>query len=341
MYPDADRAMATFLNDIGSQSLQSLEIFSDSMIGPESFTALNCHSESLTELQLRSISADAMVALHLLKGCTNIVSLHLSERSRTTTDLEHRHNDVYLGVVAWLRECKRLKSVKLSHFSAPSLLASILLEHDIHLTELELTDYTMAVGKTFHRALLHQRSLQTLYLKGEGDEPGTDGYDVLVDSLCNLRCLTDLRLQNISDYFRDEHICRLAQSLPELEGFSTSGWGITDKVFEDLARLRHLKRLQFNAITNFTAKGLLAYVQGLENGNQGFVLAVMMADTESNLMPQEQQLIRDTLSKRVGGSFDFMLFRGMCHCSRSPSVTARILTLQDPEVSEFENSDSD
>lgn len=304
--------MSSFLNEIKPHSLQSLEIFSHSTIGPESFLALNCHKDSLAELHLRSISADAMISLHLLKGCTNIVSLQLSESSVSTTDLEHRHNDIFLEIIAWLRECKHLKSVKLSHFfSAPSLLTPILLEDDIELAELELDQYTMTVGKTFHRALSQQRSLKSLYLKGEGDELGTDGYDILVDSLCNLRNLTELSLENISDYFQDKHICQLAQRLPKLENFATSGWGITDVVLKDLVNLKYLRRLLFNALTNFTAKGLLAYVQGLSYSNQGFVLAVMMADMDSNLEPREQDLIRETLSKRVGGTFDFMLIRGI------------------------------
>ena len=304
--------MASFLNEISPQSLQSLEIFSHSTIGPESFLALNCHKDSLTELHLRSISADAMVTLHYLKGCTNIVSLHLSESSGSTTDLEHRHNDVFLEIIAWIRECKQLKSIKLSHFfSAPSLLTPILLENDIELAELELDEYTMAVGKTFHRALSHQRSLKSLYLKGEGDELGTDGYDILVDSLCKLENLTDLSLENISDYFQDKHICRLARGLPKLETFATSGFGVTDVVLKDLVNLKYLRRLLFNALTNFTAKGLLAYVQGLGHSNQGLVLAVMMADMDSNLELRQQDLIRETLSKRVGGTFEFMLIRGI------------------------------
>ena len=59
--------MATFLRDCPS-SLESLEIFSYSMIGPETFLSLNCHRESLTELQLRSLSEEAMKSLNLLKG---------------------------------------------------------------------------------------------------------------------------------------------------------------------------------------------------------------------------------------------------------------------------------
>ena len=327
--------MASFLYEIKEQSLESLEIFSISKVGLESFLALNCHRDSLTELHLHSIGADAMVALNLLKECTNIVSLQLSESRASTTDLEHRHNDVFLEVIGWLKECKRLKSLKLKHFfSAPSLLTPILQEHDIKLIELELDEYTMTVGKNVHRALVHQPSLQSLFLKGEGDDPGTDGYNILVGSLCKLENLTELRLQNISDYFNSEHICLLAQSLHRLESFATTGWGITDEVWGDLARLKYLKRLQFNGITSFTAKGLLGYIEGLGPGNEGFELAVMMADMESELKPHEEQLIRDTLTKRVGGSFNFMLLRGISISSHRKSGTnhGQILRCQNSKI---------
>ncbi|KAL8785281.1 MAG: hypothetical protein Q9195_008700 [Heterodermia aff. obscurata] len=327
--PDADHAMASFLNEIREQSLKSLETLSTSMIGSESFLALNCHGECLTELHLCDISADAMVNLNLLKECTNLVSLQLSEIRTSTTDLEHRHNDVYVEVAAWLCGCKKLKNIKLNHFhSAPSLLTSLLCEHDIQLIEMELDDYSMRIGKTFHRALVHQRSLQSLCLMGEGDEAGGEGYSILVDSLCKLENLADLRLEGVSDFFNDEHICRLAQNLSKLESFVTTGWGLTDKIWQDLARLKYLKRLDFNAMTSFTARSLLAYVSELGHGNQGFALAVMMADLDFDLKPHEQQLIRNTLTKRVGGSFEFMLLR---------DIDVEI----DPEVSEFENSDSD
>ena len=311
MYSDADHGMASFLNEIREQSLRSLETLSNSMIGPESFLALNCHGESLTELHLCGISADAMVQLNLLGECTNLVSLQLSEARSSTTDLEHRHNDIYVEVAVWLCRCKKLKNIKLNHFhSAPSLLRSLLCEQDIQLTEMELDDYTMKVGKTFHRALVNQPSLQSLCLMGEGDEAGSEGYSILVDSLCKLENLTDLRLEGVSDFFNDDHICQLAQHLPKLESFVTTGWGLTDKIWRDLARLKYLKRLDFNTMTSFTAQSLLGFVSGLGHGNQGFALAVMMADMDFDLKPHEQQLIRDTLSKRVGGNFEFMLLRG-------------------------------
>ena len=336
---DADATLAGFLDDVRPQSIESLEVFSGSTIASKSFHSLGCHSETLTELALKCLSADAMQSLNILKGCTNLTSLSLAESPGSITDLEHRHNDVFLEVVVWLQECTNLKSVQLSHFySGPALLTPVLLEKTIHLRELELDGYSMTPAKTFHRALAHQTSLRSLCLKGEGDETGPEGYNILVDSLCQLVNLTDLRLKEIADYFNDEHICKLARSLPKLEVLVTGGWNITDAVLRELPVLSSLKMLQFNAITKFTAQAIMEFVLSLGYGNMGFVLAILMADMESDLAPHEKQLITETLAQQVKGRFDFMLLRGK-RCEARLGCLANILP--DPEVSEFEGDDSD
>ena len=312
---DTDPTMAELFYDLRPQSLGSFVIFSSSKIGSESFLALSSsHGNTLTELKLNSLTAEAMENLNLLKGCTNITSLLLSENAGSETDLEHRHNDVFLEVVAWLRECKQLQTISLSHFfSGPSMLTPVLLEHTIKLRELNLDGYVMAPAKTFHRALVHQPSLQSVCLKGEGDEPsavGLEGYNILVDSLYHLRNLTDLRLKNISDYFNDEHISCLAQNLANLENLETSGYQLTDSSLEELCKLEFLKRLDFNAVTRFTAEGIIKSVSMLGPGNMGFVLAILMADMDHDLTVFEQNMIRDVMTKQVGGKFEFQTITG-------------------------------
>lgn len=312
---DTDPTMAELFNDLRPQSLESFVIFSSSMIGPQSFLALSSsHGNTLTELKLNSLTANAMENLNLLKGCINITSLLLSEGPGSETDLEHRHNDVFLEVVAWLKECKKLQTISLSHFfSGPSLLTAVLLEHKIQLRELNLDGYVMTPAKTFHRALVHQPSLQSVCLKGEGDDIsalGLEGYGILVDSLCHLHNLTDLRLKNIAEFFNDDHIRLLAQNLPHLENLETGGWLLTDSSLEELCKLEVLKRLDFSAITYFTAEGIMKSIRLLGPGNMGFVLAVLMADMEYNLTPREQKSIRDAIAKQVGGKFEFQMIRG-------------------------------
>lgn len=314
MHENAGRDMADLFSDLRPQSLESFVIFSSSTIGPQSFLALSSsQGETLAELKLNSLNAQAMENLNLLKGCTNISTLLLSESPASETDLENRHNDVYLEVVAWLRECKRLQNISLSHFfNGPNLLTPVLLENDIRLHELNLDGYLMGSARAFHRALVNQQSLQSICLKGEGDDPGLglENEDILVNSLCRLPNLVDLRLKNISDFFNDDHIIRLAQNLHKLETFDTSGWGLTDKCLGELSNLSFLRSLEFSAYTRFTSNGIMDFVYSLEGDHAGFMLAVLNAEMDCNLPPDEQERIREVIAVKYGGKFDFQVIRG-------------------------------
>ena len=307
---EADHQLATFLNDLRPRSLETFEIISYSNIGAESFLALNCHRESLTELKINNVKPEAMPALSMLKGCTSLTTLLLTETTGTT-DLEKTQHDVFLEIIAWLLECKSLENVTFRKFlSAPAIMTPLLLENDIHLNKLEIEGYVMKDSREFHQALAHQGTLQRVWLKGDGEEVMRDDLDTLVDALSTLHHLRDLRLRDVSDYFKDEHICQLARSLPELEEFFTSGYGITDAIWTDVASLKVLRRLDLNAMTRFTLDGILDFISNLGDGNRGLLLAVMMADADSNLTEEEQSLIQETMAAKVEGRFEFTLMRG-------------------------------
>ena len=309
-HPNADHHFATFLNDIRPNSLESFEIISTSQIGAESFLALNCHRETLRELKLVGLKAEAIPAISMLKGCTRLVSLSLAENGVATQDLEKRHNDIFLETVAWLRDCAGLQTISMTKMlSATGLLTPILLENNIHLTKLELEGYLMSESGDFHRALASQPSLQALWLKGESSDPGSD-VDIFVESLSKLENLTDLRLREISDYFSDKHICKLAQRLLKLETWWTSGYGITDAIWNDVVGLHDLRDLNLSAVTRFTLDGIMTFVLSLGPGNQGLILNVTMGDEDYGLSDEEQSLIKDAINSQVGGRFDFMYFRG-------------------------------
>ena len=309
-HPNADQHFASFLNEIRPNSLESFEIISTSQIGAESFLALNCHREALTELKLVGLKAEAIPAISFLKGCTSLVSLSLAENGVATQDLEKRHNDVFLETVAWLRECKGLKTISMTKMlSATGLLTPVLLENSINLTKLELEGYSMSESGDFHRALASQTSLQALWLKGESSDLGSD-VDILVESLSKLENLTDLRLREISDYFLDNHICKLAQCLSKLETWWTSGYAITDAIWKDVVCLHCLRDLNLSAVTRFTADGIMSFVLSLGSGNKGLVLNVTMGDEDFHLSEEEQSIIKETIGSQVGGRFDFMYFRG-------------------------------
>lgn len=307
---DADQHFASFLNDIRPQSLASFEIFSVSQIGAKSFLALNCHQETLTELKLNGIKAESIQALSMLKECTNLTSLLLSENGVATQDLEKRHNDIFLEVIAWLCQCKGLRTISLYNLlSAPALLTPVLLESSIHLTKLALEGYLMSESRDFHRAISQQKSLQDLWLKGESSDNPED-VDFLVESLSKLENLTDMRLQEVSDYFLDKHFCTLAKSLQRLEVWESSGYAITDAIWSDMASMKSLRRLEFNAQTRFTSNGIMDFILNLGPGNNGLLLNIAMQDVDFNLTDEEQFMIKETMVSTVDGRFDFMLFRG-------------------------------
>ena len=290
--------------------MESFEIFSVSQIGAESFLALNCHRETLTELKLNGVKAESIPALSMLKGCTNLTSLLLSEIGVATQDLEKRHNDIFLEVVAWLCQCKKLRTISLCNLlSAPALLTPVLLQSSIHLTKLALEGYLMSESRDFHRALSQQTSLQDLWLKGESSENPED-IDVLVESLSKLENLTDMRLQEVSDYFLDRHFCTLAKNLERLEVWESSGYGITDAIWSDMNSMKSLRRLEFNALTRFTSNGIMDFILNLGPGNNGLLLNIAMQDVDYNLTEEEQSMIRETMTSKADGRFDFMLFRG-------------------------------
>ena len=334
-HSEADQKFADFLNEINLQTLESLEIFSVASIGAESFLALSCHRDSLKELKLNSINSTAMHSLHMLAGCTNLTTLLLTDATNRSVYLKMAHNEIFVEVVAWLTSCKKLRSVTFRNIrGGQDLLTPILLENGIQLTSLELRGYAMADARDFHQALAHQTSLQELQLQGDSDETG-EGVATLVESLCQLVNLTDLRLQDISDYFTDEVLGRLARSLPKLEGWYTSGWGVTDAIWADMAMLKSLRRLDMAALSRFTANGILDFILGLGPGNKGLVLEIMMADVDCDLTETEQTTIRETISAQVDGRFVFQLQRGMT-CWEINWPSGQLIPLPDPDISEYE-----
>ena len=308
-HPEADSHLATLLGELRPNSLRSFEVHGSSQIGPESFLALNNHRESLRELKLPDTSASALPDLVLLKGCTNIQTLLLSEQI-STQDLEKDHNDRFLEMIAWLRECTSLQSLTFHKFiSAPALLKHVALEHKVRLNRLELVDYNMPANKEFHQALAHQVSLQHLHLRGDPGEAPHES-NILVESLSKLIHLIDLRLQDISDYFLNHHIIQLASNLPKLEAFETSGYGITDEIWPAMRNLNRLRYLQFNALSRFTTDGLINFIFSLLPSNLGLKLIVMMQENDHDISEDEQVMIRQAIEDKVGGRFSFMLWKG-------------------------------
>ena len=299
------QGLAAVLNELRPQSLESFEITSYNNFGPQSFQALCCQGESLIQLKLNMLPLDTIPQVSLLKCCTNLVSLSLGGRGLPDYfDLEEQYNDTFLETVAWLKECKQLRTLAFTHFpSANALMALMFLETDIHLISLRYVGEGFPDTEEYLLALANQTSLQFLCLK---EEENVEMHDpeaaaVLVETLSKLVNLTDLDVSENFGILTDLHIMRLARSLPKLKVWSTNGCGLTDFIWGAVASLRSLWRLRFDAVTNFTVDGILDFIEKLGPGNKGLVLNV--TNSQIRLSREEQKLIQEKIAKKVGGDF--------------------------------------
>ncbi|KAI9673415.1 MAG: hypothetical protein M1817_002877 [Caeruleum heppii] len=295
---EADECLAELFLRLKAHSLQYFRIISSSDIGPQTCQALVHHAQSLCELRLSNLKLESLRALGMLKPCTAIKLLYLEDL--LGFDLEATQNDVFLSLVAWLRSCKDLRSLTLINFmSGPAMLTPVLLENDIHLVKLGVTGYRLLHNEAFHRAVGDQKSLRSLQLKADGETDTPQDIDVLVESLSKLTEIGDLDLSDISDTFTNQNITDLARNLTKLEEFWTSGYAISDAIWEDIAQLRYLQSLTFTAWTRFTTDGLLSFISQLGSGNEGLSLSVLSADPDYNLTEEEQALIRNAIAAKV------------------------------------------
>lgn len=281
---NSDESVAAFLKELRPQSLEMLETHDEHDFGPKTFRALSCHGESLLELNFSSLLSGTTPDIPLLKGCINLVSLSSTGNALCTSDLENSYNDVFLETIAWLKECKMLRSLTVAHFfSSPALMVPILLDSSIRLTSLDYKGFIMRDTKKFHQALANQTSLEDLYLKLITDEDALEyptniqqedleklDADFLVESLSKLVNLTKLHFSTVSDSFNDGHIMQLASSLPKLEYWSISGNCLTDAIWKDITSLKSLQSLNLHALSSLTADGILGFLDKVDPRNKLF-----------------------------------------------------------------------
>jgi hypothetical protein len=325
---EADRQLGAFISGLPTQILTELITISNCGVSSDTCTALNKHGDSLKRLEL-NFNADAVPAIALLKGCTAVESLHLEIPG--TIDLESAHPEVFLELVNWLPQCTQLKEINLTEFkNGPSILLPLFLADSIHLGEASLevrtlaseASYSVKENREFHRALMHQKSLTTLRLRGDSEGVMRDDIDALVDSVIQLTNLKHLELRGVADYFSDTQLVRLFTALSNLEEVYVGGFGVSDAILPAVASLKRLRVINFVAITRFSREGLLDFVEELGPGNEGLHLSVDNADPMALLTDEEVAEVREALSEKVQGRIDY-------------------IPLRDPNVSEFEDSGSD
>jgi hypothetical protein len=309
MASDCDQKLAAIFSGLPGQTLTSFIAYSRVDFGAESSLALNCHGKSLNHLELQ-LTNDAIPHMGFLKGCTALESLKLTDIYKTI-DLEKTQHDVFLEVVSWLIESRKLNLLILNGFISGAAIATpVLLEERIKLEHLEIDNYAQKDQKTFHQALLHQPSIQRLTLDSEPVE-FRDDLDVLVHSLCQLNQLRALKLIGVSAMFSDNHISALSERLELLDDLYVGGLQLTDASLESIVHLRNLRNIAFSGITTFTMEGLLNFISRLGTGNQGLVLAIDNADPEHGLSEEEQTYVRSQLLRQVDGRLEYTFLRGI------------------------------
>lgn len=100
-----------------------------------------------------------MSKVWLLKTCTNLVSISLSENRQAFADLKGEHNDAALKTIAWLKECKKPRILAFNDFAiAIDLMVPILSEYSIHLTSLKYEGASLLDTEKCFPALANQTS---------------------------------------------------------------------------------------------------------------------------------------------------------------------------------------
>jgi hypothetical protein len=305
-----DQRLSSFFSGLKPNSLRSFSALSANEVGPETLLALNHHSGSLRSLTLDGLRSDAIKNLSLLQGCDQLESLDIHDNDGLI-DLEATENDVFLELIAWLGRCNKLRELKLvSLVSAPIILTSVCLMNNIRLRSLDVYGYTLVGNQDFHRAISHQTSLESLSLKADPEDSSRDDIDCLVDSICCLKKLKELRLApDTADYFQTGAIAKLASHLPNLENFSICGFDIGDGIWKPIAGLHHLKMLSIFGLSNFTEAGILRYISQLQDSNRGLVLGIQAQDPIKALTTNEMFSIQSALAAKVDGKLEYQLHR--------------------------------
>ena len=286
-------------------TLQWFENIGECGIGIETCKAFSTHAGSLKFLSL-AVPDKGIEGLGLMQDCTAVETLKLRD-TQAPHDLKEMHKDTLDGMIEWLKQCTKLREVNLTDFvSAPDILTPALSEEGIDLEDLQISAkddcmYVLRDHQDFHAAIGLQTKLQSLVLKSDPDPLEPAARNQLCEALCEL---SDLR-------------------------------------YLELSNLGNLKTVTFNGLSVFTADGLLEFIDNLGPGSRGLVLSIDMASLDASLSSEEQDLIRETLATKVQGRFEYQLVRGKTgHNFRTtqPHLTDNY---SDPDVPEFDESDSD
>jgi len=305
-----DKALAEFFGGLKANMIRSFNAFHSQNIGPETLLSLNNHSASLRSLKLDGLVTDAIKNLSLLQGCVTIETLELRAID-TRISLEETENDVFEDIVAWLISCIHLRAILLHNFfSGPAILTRLCTSETTKLLQLEVRGYILRTATSFHEALSHQPTLESLTLRADNEDSSRDDVDHLLLSISQLCHLKELDLSETSEeVFTNADIKLIATNLPGLEELFVSGSDINDTIWPSISNLHNLRSLNILAQSSFTANGILNFIWQLKPTNRGLSLWIGSQMSEHDLSEDQKTLIRDSISEQVGGKFDFILYR--------------------------------
>ncbi|KAE8341626.1 hypothetical protein BDV24DRAFT_174317 [Aspergillus arachidicola] len=266
-FKDADSEK--FLNELQPNTLESFDLICYSGLGPRMIRGLGSHWNSLTELKLGYLGITATEKLLSLTAPPALKVLVL------TTSIGVRSNEASSQLMPRLRR----------FMDDALLLAQILPEKSLRLSSLSLADYSIQNANLFHEAVHHQQSLQHLCLNGIGsDQPE---HNEPLGRFHRRRCNA------------------LTPFLPHLEKLLTGGKYFRDDVWNAFLRLPKLKYLMILGRSEFSAKGILDFIDQLGPGNSGFSLSILDPTSDTDIDYTTAHYIRDVLISKFDGRFDF------------------------------------
>ncbi|KAB8222172.1 hypothetical protein BDV33DRAFT_189830 [Aspergillus novoparasiticus] len=287
-FKDADSEK--FLNELQPNTLESFDLICYSGLGPRMIRGLGSHWNSLTELKLGYLGITATEKLLSLTAPPALKVLVL------TTSIGVRSNEassqMMPRVAKWIRSCKALQRLELRRFMDDALLlAQILPETSLRLSSLSLADYRIRNANLFHEALHHQQSLEHLDLNGRGsDQP--EHNEPLFQAISKLNNLRELDLYGVADGFTADDVMALTPFLPHLEKLLTGGKYFRDDVWNAFLRLPKLKNLMILGRSEFSAKGILDFINQLGPGNSGFSLSILDPTSDTDIDDTTAHYIR-------------------------------------------------
>lgn len=295
-----------FLNELRPHTLEHFEVISFNFLSSDSISGLSSHLSSLTELKLTSLGLNAIASLPSLTAPPALRALALTD-SKVLVD-----NDLVESIVThlgqWIHSCKSLKELHIRRFvlDPNTLLSQALANGGPRLTTLSLSDYAAAEAHEFHETLGSQKTLQNLYLNGEGMEPVEDNMH-LVQAFAELNKIRVLELKGVSNGFTPDHVMALVALIPRVERLWIDGDYFDDSIWLAFRCLPKLRSLVIQALSEFSEQAIISFITKLKSGSHGFNLSIMNSITEAELSEDAQKSIRNIL---VSGSFEFGLAQG-------------------------------